>query len=145
MDGWFRIWWRQVGKDDDHHSITLYRAMIHQWNNTAERCFVRGAVFERRGIGEDGQQISEICVHRDALFVDDHTGRDVFISPNQDEVRTVEVFWKARSLKTFGDESHVRLQWSDDNDDIEHSVSVSAALLNAYPFTMTPPRRMFET
>lgn len=146
MDGWFRIWWRRVGRDDGQHSIALYQEIIQQWNVIGERLLVRGAVFERRGLGEDGQQISEICVHKDVLFFGGHlTHRNVFLSANQEDLRIVEAFWKARSLKTFGDESRAYVQkWLRDNEEVDYSVAVSTELLNAYPFAMTPPRRVFE-
>lgn len=98
MNGWYRVWWRSLSRIDGRHDVFLFRQHLFAWGKIGEICGARGGVMERRCTGENGEEIADICVHKDLIFRDDKaTEIAVFTSDERDDVERVVCFWQQRA------------------------------------------------
>jgi len=98
MQGWYRVWWRSLSRIDGRHNVFLFREHLFAWGKLGETLGARGGVMERRCKDEDGEEIAEICVHKDLIFRDTQTTEiAVFASDERDDVERVVVFWQQRA------------------------------------------------
>lgn len=80
MQGWYRVWWRFLSRIDGRHSVFLFRQHLFAWGKIGEICGARGGVMERRCMDENGEEIAEICIHKDLIFRDDKATEYVHIA-----------------------------------------------------------------
>lgn len=133
MNGWYRVWWRFLSRIDGRHNVFLFRQHLFAWGKIGETCGARGGVMERRCTDENGEEIAEICVHKDLIFRDvKATDLAVFASDERDDVERVVCFWQQRAEDVGLPATMARMDKLLANEYV-HVAFVAVELLCAFP------------
>lgn len=133
MNGWYRVWWRFLSRIDGRHNVFLFRQHLFAWGKIGEICGARGGVMERRCADENGEEIAEICVHKDLIFRDvKATDLAVFASDERDDVERVVCFWQQRAEDVGLPATMARMDKLLANEYV-HVAFVAVELLCAFP------------